>query len=744
MRTIFAWSVAIICGVIFFCGEVNTASAAEKEKLRIACIGDSITFGMGLKDPQTEAYPAVLQTLLGEEVEVRGFGNSGRGIYLSTNRGNEKRGFYYQNEHKNALAFNPHFVICNLGINDIQDYRKGNAGDFAEDYVKLLREYAELPTQPTCFIWTRLTPIGTNGKGHVFATEDWAEPFIIQNDLEKVVAQMREKFPHQPSFGLDMETPFSGRVNEFFPDNVHPNAAGAGLIAEETAKVLRPLLRGDFGGLKLATPFTSNMVLPHSTPISMRGTANAEEKIMVNFGDANFQTAANRFGEWSVEIPPQSPTFAPQKLIVKTSKEEIVCDNIVVGEVWLCAGQSNMLWRLNQCDNTVSALGFFDKRNALPLPPIRFLQMKPQNGWHAELPWRGEWEIGNVENAKTFSGVATFFAVARAGQFAEKNAEMPIGLIEVAYGGAPLEAFLSRQQLLTAVELRAAIAHYTPWYDHAKYAPWGGQRAKQEIAAALKTAVNQNEIPPKHMFAPAAIFASALKPLTDFPLTGVLWYQGESNATTCGKPDEEISPAYCETGIHALIADLRQHFPSAVAPRELPILMVQLPRCDRPWANFREVQWRVAQSTPEVETIITTDTGVPNDVHPRDKKVIGERLAAAANRIVNGDETDAIFPCVENVSIAQAGEIIVLFTPRTEIQVVGDAKVGIELFTDTAAIPVTSASLQTENGGTNLSIQFDSSQKPTQIKYNWQNVPPGVLQSARGFPVAPFACPIKN
>ncbi|MGL4942128.1 MAG: sialate O-acetylesterase [Thermoguttaceae bacterium] len=479
-------------------------------------------------------------------------------------------------------------------------------------------------------------------------------------------------------------------------------------------------------GLKLAAPFTSNMVLPHGTSITLRGTANADEKVVVAFGDEELQTilqtTANQIGEWSVELPPQSPTSVPQKLVAKTSQQEMVLDNIVVGEVWLCAGQSNMLWRLNQCDNTSNALAFFDKPNS---QRIRFLQMKPQNGWRAELPWRGVWEVGTTENAKTFSGVATFFAVARAEQYPN----MPLGLIEVAYGGAPIESFLSRQKLLEIPELRDAAATGSPWCS---------QRAKDEIARAAKESTNQNGTPPEHMFSPNAIFRSALEMLTDLPLTGVLWYQGESNATTCGKPDEPISPAYCETGIRALIADLRKNFRSANAPREVAILMVQLPRCDRPWASFRDVQWRVAQDTPEVVTVVTTDTGLPNDVHPRDKKVVGERLAAAANRIINGDATDAIFPCADTATIAKDGEVIIAFTPLVEIQVAGDAKSGIELFADAEPIPVTNASLKTGANATTLSVQFDPSQKPTHVRYNWQNVPQGVLKSRRGLPVVPF------
>ena len=126
--------------------------AASAPVTKIACIGDSITYGLGLRNRDTESYPAQLQSILDEKrpgaYEVRNFGNSGRGVYLDSMRGSEKRGFRHMPEHRAALAWKPDIVICNLGINDcgeyIKEYTGGRErGQFTREYLELLKDYLE-------------------------------------------------------------------------------------------------------------------------------------------------------------------------------------------------------------------------------------------------------------------------------------------------------------------------------------------------------------------------------------------------------------------------------------------------------------------------------------------------------------------------------------------------------------------------------------------------------------------------
>jgi len=198
--------------------------AQSAETVRVACIGDSITFGHGIKDREM-TYPAQLQKLLGDKYEVRNFGNSGRSILKKSMRGKEKRAFIFMKEHQAALAFKPDIVICNLGINDLMDFDRFEA-DFVTDYIELLTAYQSLETKPRLIIWEPLAPLF---KGHKFFEDRRID--LINRAIAKVAEEMRIE-------SIDMERPFR-RSDKLFPDKIHPNAEGAGVIARETARLLK-------------------------------------------------------------------------------------------------------------------------------------------------------------------------------------------------------------------------------------------------------------------------------------------------------------------------------------------------------------------------------------------------------------------------------------------------------------------------------------------------------------------------
>lgn len=203
---------------------------------RVACVGDSITFGYGLADRDKTSYPAQLQVLLDEKFpnkyEVRNFGNSGRGIYLDSMRGNEKRGFKWMKEHEEARRWKPDIVICNLGINDngeyIKEYTGGRErGQFVKDYLQLLADYKKANKKVKLYIWTKLSPL-TEGQRFYRSPE----PFLMQADLELIAAKAH-------ATGIDMQEPLRAEMDSIFAtDHIHPNAAGARIIAETTFKVI--------------------------------------------------------------------------------------------------------------------------------------------------------------------------------------------------------------------------------------------------------------------------------------------------------------------------------------------------------------------------------------------------------------------------------------------------------------------------------------------------------------------------
>lgn len=194
------------------------------EKTRVACIGDSITYGYGLRD-RRQTYPSLLQDLLGDDFEVGNFGNSGRGILRKSRKLNEQRAFIFMPQHQKALAMRPHLVICNLGINDLMDwYNHGE--EFVEDYRALLADYKQLPTAPRIIIWHRLAPLFPGRPLH-------GNPMI-----EEINSAIGEVVRLEDLEVIDMEEPLRERA-DCFPDKLHPNEEGCAAIARITATYLK-------------------------------------------------------------------------------------------------------------------------------------------------------------------------------------------------------------------------------------------------------------------------------------------------------------------------------------------------------------------------------------------------------------------------------------------------------------------------------------------------------------------------
>ena len=223
------------------CTNDYVLSVAERNvdviKTRIACIGDSITYGFGLKNRERDAYPAQLQRMLDEKFpgkyEVRNFGNPGRGVYTHTKFKGTCRAFASVPEHALALAWHPDIVICNLGANDWGEIGKEGdgrlaKGTFAREYHALLDEYRKLSTHPKIIIWTALAPLG---KAHGAC----GKPCVETLNAELVRFAEKEGLP-----GIDMRTPLAGDIESLvLKDGIHPDPAGSLRIAEITFKALR-------------------------------------------------------------------------------------------------------------------------------------------------------------------------------------------------------------------------------------------------------------------------------------------------------------------------------------------------------------------------------------------------------------------------------------------------------------------------------------------------------------------------
>ena len=508
------------------------------EKTRVACIGDSITFGAGLRDRANESYPAQLKKALDKlepgKYEVRNFGSSGRGIYLDSMRGKEKRGFRWMPEHKAALEWKPDVVICNLGINDcgeyIKEYTGGRKrGQFESDYLALLGDYHKANPKAKFYVWTKLSPLA---EGQKFYRSP--EPFLMQADLEAVAKKMN-------AVGIDMQEPMREKMDGIFAkDKIHPNAEGAKIIAETTMKAMNERLS------------ISNLQIP------------------------------------------------------------------VPAEVWLCAGQSNMQKGWGEFNRTPAERERVKGEMArLAKCEIRFWDFND-----------GKWRRLTPENALGKSAFGVSFAIRRA-----EATGKAVCIIYVAAGGAPTESFLSEEAMC------AVGKDGRPLYPH--LAAIATNRHRLDRNNDFPCAWVAREYPRRrknreeaHWWPVSKMYDKGIKRIKDakVKVDGILWYQGESNATTCVAPDTPTDRDYQLETLRALVSELRSVSQLPAPDSQNPIfIMIGLPKMNRPWEQYRAVQKQVCDETGAIFVdTFAAGLGDPNDVHPRDKTAFADLAAQAA------------------------------------------------------------------------------------------------------------------
>ncbi|MCK5278457.1 MAG: hypothetical protein KAK04_07965, partial [Cyclobacteriaceae bacterium] len=333
MKTLFPYVIMTIGLMIFSHNSVCQKpidNTLYEGTIRVACIGNSVTYGNGIENPDANSYPAVLQQKLGDKYHVRNFGHSGATLL--------KKGhnpYWQTEEYKNALSFKPHVIVIHLGLNDTDPRNWPNyRDDFIKDYTDLINRFLAIDVHPLPQVWIcRMTPIFHGHPRFKAGTRDWF--WQIQNSIDLIAQHNNVGF-------IDLHAPLYTRP-DLFPDYVHPTKEGANIIAREVYQQLT----GDFGGLQMPVVFNNHMVIQREMNIPVWGTANYNERIRVEFKDLVLETDTDVYGNWKVEFPPMQ-AGGPYTLKVSTHDKALVFDDVLVGEVWLCSGQSNMAFKLNQ------------------------------------------------------------------------------------------------------------------------------------------------------------------------------------------------------------------------------------------------------------------------------------------------------------------------------------------------------------------------------------------------------------
>ena len=576
-------------------------TAYGQNKIKVACVGNSVTYGAGIEDREVNSYPAQLQRMLGDGYEVMNFGKSGATLL---NKGH--RPYCDQEEYRAALGFAGDRVVIHLGLNDTDPRNWPNYRDnFVADYLALIRSFRD--ANPDCRIWIcRMTPISHRHPRFKSGTRDWY--WMEQETIEEIARLANTGL-------IDLQAGLYNRP-DLLPDAIHPTAEGGGILA----KTIYRELTGNYGGLQMPVTYSDNMVLQREKPIQIKGTANAGQKVTVQIAGQKREATTATNGKWSVTLDPLqaggpyelaieafSPTDKKNRKKTPASRKQVYKD-VLVGEVWLCSGQSNMAFRVDELVDSQrkELLEYAGKQ-----PQIRFFNRQPRWYTNAE-EWDAsamdslnrlqyyhdtQWTTCNEQAADRFSAVAFAF-----GRMLSDSLQIPVGLILNAVGGSGTEAWIDRKTL----ESDFTDILYN-WTQNDFIQDW--VRGRAMLNTKKSTAKLQ-----RHPYEPCYLFETGIEPLQQYPIKGVIWYQGESNAQNI-ETHERLFPL--------LVNSWRENW-----KEELPFYYVQLSSSDRPsWTWFRNSQRKMMAAIPNCGMAVSSDRGDSLDIHPRYKREIGERLA---------------------------------------------------------------------------------------------------------------------
>ncbi len=475
-------------------------------------------------------------------------------------------------------------------------------------------------------------------------------------------------------------------------------------------------------GLRLPALIGEHMVLQRDQANSIWGWAEPGAEVAVKIAGQSLKTQADEHGKWRVALQPMAVSNRPLRMQIWSRYESIVLSNILVGEVWVCSGQSNMQWSVaysKDADLEVPAANY---------PQIRLMTVPNLGTQEKQEDFRARWEICTPESAAGFSAVGYFF-----GRQLHQTLDVPIGLIHNAWGGSAAEAWIPREAIdadrrLENVSLEWKNLEATYQHDQV-VADW------QKKASEAKTAGQPEPPKPENLLTgnqrPGNLWAGVLHPLLGYGIRGVIWYQGESNAGRAYQYDEVFS---------MMIHEWRK----AWGIGDFPFYWVQLADfmeekkqpSESGWAELREAQTKTLALANTAQAVIH-DLGEGRDIHPRNKQEVAMRLARIALARDYGKTLEFQSPSYHAMAINH-GKITLTFENSGKAglyafdqeEVSGFAVAGEDQIWHWARGHIIAAN--------QVEVTCEAVPQPVAVRYAWADNPVANLYGGNGLPVVPF------
>ncbi len=702
---------------------LSTLSTTARKVVRVACVGNSITYGTGIANREQDAYPAQLQRMLGKDYVVGNFGKPGATLLRHGHRP-----YFQQTEFRDAMQFKGDIAVIHLGINDTDPRNWCNFRDeFVGDYVALMDSLRQANPKVR-IILSRLTPIRYDHPRFDSGTELWRRE--ISETIDRIAASQGVEL-------IDFYQPLIAHP-DWLSDGIHPDSRGAKALAETVYKGIT----GNYGGLQLSALFSDGMVLQRGG-CYIQGVANAGANVVVSYdGKELGKTVANNRGEWRIWAVLSQPVERGT-LTVAAGREVKRFKDVAVGEVWLCSGQSNMAFKVKQAATAQQTLTQCNDNG------LRLYNMSPR--WETDnVSWDSTalaevdqlrlfearpWSVASPESVGDFSAVAYYM-----GKMLRDSLKVPVGIVCNAVGGTPTEAWVDRPVL----EQRFSQI-FRNWRGNDFVMDWVRGRAAKNVALRPEA---------RHPYHPAYCYEAGMHPLEGYTFKGVAWYQGESNAhnaTTYAQLlrllEESWTQRFTQTaqatarvseGLDSLTPALRVQ--QLTFARQRPFYLVQLSSIERPsWAWFRETQRSLAQEL-HLPLIVTSDKGLRHDVHPPYKAEVGERLARA---VLHNDYGFAQSPLSPEVTAAHRAGSSVWLTLAAPMRLTTSDKLPMRTFEMAGVDERFYPAVAEVTAGGQIVLSSSAVPTPRYVRYGWQPFSEGNVVSSQGLPLSTFRLEVK-
>lgn len=479
-----------------------------------------------------------------------------------------------------------------------------------------------------------------------------------------------------------------------------------------------------FGALEVASPFTDHMVLQRERPVPIWGTAGAGAKVTVEFAGQSKSATADRAGQWRVSLDPMKASAEGRTLKLSAGADSsIELNDVLIGEVWLASGQSNMEFPMSKSQARWAGVDHEEQEiAAASYPQIRIFTGAKTCSLEPRSTVPGEWEICTPENAPAFSAISYFFA-----RDLHQELEVPVGMISLSFGASTAQAWIRREAIARNPKLRpvleefdAKVKSYTPPTEE-ELEQW--QAAVEKAKAENRRAPRRPKADPaQDQHNPTVLFNGMIAPVCPYAIRGVIWYQGESITEP-----KELFPLWNET----LIEDWR-----ALWSDDFPFYFCQLAALDSASNSPQVRAWQAeALKLPKTGMAVTIDIGDRKNVHPKNKQEAAARLARIALAQTYGREIEFSAPILEGMKIE--GDVM-----RLQFSHVADGLVARDGPLKTFEIAGADGNFvpaEAEIEGDTVVVRSAEVAAPRAARYAWSRFPEGSnLYNTAGLPAAPF------